>query len=166
MDLTKEILLKRHAEAQWNTAGAREMARCLIEFYDQYAHRKRKAHFRGMMLTLGQVFTEDNPALHMLLTRPKGEPVPTIDASRLVRGAIGQGTAPEKPPKKLEGVRVFKMSQIRAMRKTREELEEECPDLESLRAFTREHGLSLPPNFKHYKKAVSYVLDQMQAAQV
>ena len=153
--LTKQEMLQRIDSLEWKNGTVRELARSIVTAHDDFVNRNRQEHFRGILLTLGQVFTEDNPQVQTLLLRPQ-QAVETISAQRLVRGSV------QKPQPKPGKVRVFRMSEIASGRPSRETLLEKYPDMDSLRAFAREQGIRLAPSYKYVESAVDAVLEAME----
>jgi hypothetical protein len=148
----------RLKEAEFKTAVARELIRVLVENHDHFVTRNREAYFRGICMTIGQVFVEDNPTIQRLLLRPK----PTREGKKMPTPRIIRGSKSDNTPSPTK-VRVFKMSEIRVAKDNLpdpEKLKEEYPTMAQLRVFAKDNDYKLPPNLQDVDKAVARIVKQ------
>lgn len=158
--LTKEMMLERLKEADFKTAAARQLMTQLIEFHEDFTRRNRQQHFRGIALTIGMCFPEDNRAIQNLLLRPKptqeGNKLP---ASRLMRGPQTSQVGEHK-------VRIFNMGKIRVFEgdiPDKDALREKYPTMAQLRQWAKDNDFTLAPNLQDIEKALDRIVKQAEA---
>lgn len=173
--LTQQTLQKRFEKIQWQRPHAQAIMRAMIDAFHEFDARHRPSHFKGMALSVGQVWPEDNANILMLL-RAEGadkKKPKSINPSKIMRGRVGitgkvDPVSTEKAPMRSK-VRTVRMGQVAGKgvpeKITLTYLLDYYPTTDQLRAFARDRGVSVPPSYRKPESIAQLIVNELEKQQ-